>query len=133
MSRTSSRISSAFTETSRSNSAPVMPSLHHPVSSSSTPKSATFYVGANPFGFQSKTSFDATKELQKYRSATFTLPPSIVDDDIWKRSAPDFRPQRYAPKPAKRNSRDAMQPWKYGTIPGQKVPVIRDNQVIMSS
>ncbi len=74
----------------------------------------------NPFGFSGKTSFDATRELTKTRSENFKINPPQKDDDIWKRPPPDFRLQCFAPKPPKRNSREAMQPWKYGTMPGHK-------------
>ena len=38
---------------------------------------------------------------------------SSSDREIWNRKAPDFSPRLYDPKPPKRNSSDAIQPWKY--------------------
>ena len=81
--------------------------------------SASAEYTSKPFGFEKRTAFDAAKDLLKSRSDSFLLPSPATDDDPWKRAAPDFRPQVYAPKPPKRNSRDAVQPWKYGTIPGE--------------
>ncbi len=72
----------------------------------------------NPFSFDGRTSFDAQQDLSKTRSSNFHIRPPPKDDDIWKKPPPDFRPQNFAPKPPKRNSREAMQPWKYGTLPG---------------
>jgi len=86
-------------------------------------------LSTHPFGFDAKTSYDAAETLLKSRSESFLLKPPQKDDDIWKRPPPDFRPQRFAPKPPKRNSRDAMQPWKYGTIPGKKEVVKKTNVV----
>lgn len=74
----------------------------------------------NPFGFHAKTSYDAAEVLMQCRSDGFELPEPEKDDDIWKRPPPDFRPQCYAPRPPKRNSRDAIQPWRYGTLPGKR-------------
>ena len=45
------------------------------------------------FGFDAKTTFVAAQNLGKIRSETFRLTPPPPDDDIWKRPAPDFRPQ----------------------------------------
>ena len=71
-----------------------------------------------PFGFEAKTSYDASETLLHNRSEKFKVKPLPPDDDIWKRPPPDFRPQNFAPKPPKRNSRESQQPWKYGTFPG---------------
>ena len=84
----------------------------------------------NPFGFDSKTSYDATEALLQCRSDGFELPEPEVDDDIWKRPPPDFRPQCYAPNPPKRNSREAMKPWNYGTIPGKREIVKRQKGTV---
>merc|ERR1712226_233520 len=86
-------------------------------------------LNINPFGFEARTSYNATEDLLNTRSSSFKFRPPPPDDDIWKRPPPDFRPQVYAPKPPKRNSRDAVQPWKYGTIPGQKEVVKREESV----
>ena len=67
------------------------------------------------FGFEAKRSYDATQELSKSRDNNFRLRPRVKDEDIWKRAPPDFRPQCFEPKPPKRNSRDAMKPWRYGS------------------
>jgi hypothetical protein len=72
----------------------------------------------HPFGFHAKTSYDATDALINTRSATFVFKSPPKEEDIWKRPPPDFRPLCYEPRPPPRNSRDAMQPWRYGTLPG---------------
>ena len=77
-------------------------------------------LGLIPFGFDSRTGFDAFQTLTLTRSENFELKPPPIDNDIWKRPPPDFRPQNFAPKPPKRNSRDAMKPCRYGTIPGKR-------------
>ncbi len=70
-----------------------------------------------PFSFEGRISFDAHQDLSKTRSSNFHIRHPPKDDDIWKIPPPDFRPQNFAPKPLKRNSREAMKPWKYGTLP----------------
>ncbi|CAD5110663.1 DgyrCDS41 [Dimorphilus gyrociliatus] len=77
----------------------------------SAPTAHSLYI--LPFGFDVKTSFAATESLLNVRSANFSIRQKEEDNDIWKRPPPDFRPQVYAPKPPKRNSRDAVKPWKY--------------------
>ena len=83
----------------------------------------------NPFGFEARTSYNATEDLLNTRSANYRFRPPPPDNNIWKRPPPDFRPQVYAPKPPKRNSRDAVKPWKYGTKPGEKEEVTREESV----
>ena len=75
------------------------------------------------YDFTAKASFDASQHLLKSRSDTFLLGAKIPDNDIWKRPPPDFKPQIYAPKPPKRNSRDAMRPWSYTGYPEDYVRV----------
>ena len=57
------------------------------------------------------------------RSDNFAPKPPPVDDDIWKRPAPNFKAQAHASKPPKRDSRDSMCPWKYGTFLGKREQV----------
>lgn len=78
-----------------------------------------------PFGFTSKTQYDANESLIQIRSENFSKLVPEKDNDIWKRPPPDFRPQVFAPKPPKRNSREAMRPENYGTFPGKHVTVKR--------
>ena len=70
-------------------------------------------LGVKPFGFESRTSHDATEGLTINRSQNFVPFIPEIDDNIWKRPPPDFRPQCFAPRPPKRNSRDSMKPWLY--------------------
>ncbi|PAA63402.1 hypothetical protein BOX15_Mlig032252g1 [Macrostomum lignano] len=89
-----------------------------------------------PFGFEERVNFDARQELQKTRSKHFSVPPPVPDDDIWRRPPPDFRPQAWEPRPPKRNSRDAVQPWRYrlesdaryeaaaAVAPGDRLPAL---------
>lgn len=88
-------------------------------------------LGIIPFGFESRTSYDASEALTLSRSENFRLPPPVVDDDIWKRPPPNFRAQNFASHPPKRNSRESMQPWKYGTIPGQRQFVKRPKITVL--
>lgn len=81
-----------------------------------------------PFGFDSKTKYDANESLITIRSDNFAKQQPIVDDDIWKRPQPDFRPKIFAPKPPKRNTTESMKPWKYGTIAGQREVYKRDRK-----
>ncbi|KAI8489097.1 hypothetical protein Bbelb_330820 [Branchiostoma belcheri] len=71
-----------------------------------------------PFGFHSKTEFDAKNALLLTRSDTFLLIKPPKQEDIWRRKPPSFCYDAYDPKPPTRNSREAMQPWRYGTFPG---------------
>lgn len=88
-------------------------------------------LGIVPFGFHSKTQYDANETLIQIRSEKYEPTDPIKDNDIWKRPPPDFRPQIFAPKPPKRNSRDSMKPWNFGTIPGQREFVKRERQKII--
>ncbi|XP_006822125.1 uncharacterized protein LOC100374336 [Saccoglossus kowalevskii] len=82
---------------------------------SSSRKSSAF---AKPFGFNNKTNFAALENLVLTRSDSYILRKPPPDDNVWKRPAPDFRPQVWAPSPPKRNTQDSMKPCKYGTYPG---------------
>lgn len=93
--------------------------------SSPSPTGTSSSVGLIPFGFQSKTNYDANESLIQIRSESFQKHAPVQEEDIWKRPPPDFRPQIFAPKPPKRNSRESQQPWLYGTIPGQRESVKR--------
>ena len=72
-------------------------------------------LSVRAFAFEKKSNYDATNELIRLRDSNFRIRPPSKDDDIWKRPPPDFRPQCFEPKPPKRNSREAMKPWKYDT------------------
>lgn len=89
------------------------PETSQSMETSRTKSSGMAAFRTNPFGWGSRTSFDATQHLLRSRSDSYILRPRPADMDIWKRPPPDFRPQCYAPKPPKRNSREAMQPWRY--------------------
>ena len=84
-----------------------------------------------PFGFEAKTSFNASGDLTRSRSERFTIRPPLIDDDIWKRPPPDFRPQAYVPNPPKRNSREAVQPWKYTALCDQEPVVKKEKRVFL--
>ena len=66
-----------------------------------------------PFGFHSKTAYDATESILNQRNDNFRINPPARDNDIWKRPPPDFSPQNFRAKPPKRNSRDAMRPERF--------------------
>ncbi|XP_052091830.1 uncharacterized protein LOC127728473 isoform X2 [Mytilus californianus] len=93
--------------------------------------SAASSLGIVPFGFHSKTQYDANETLIQIRSENYEPKEPIKDNNIWKRPPPDFRPQIFAPKPPKRNSRESMQPWNYGTIPGQREIIKRERQKVI--
>ena len=106
-----------------------------PFESNGTPSRASSNktLTLTPFGFEAKTSFNASDDLTQTRSKSFTIRPAPVDDDIWKRPPPDFRPQVYAPKPPKRNSREAVQPWKYTALCDQEPVFKREKKVFLAS
>ncbi|XP_033103217.1 uncharacterized protein LOC117106011 [Anneissia japonica] len=72
--------------------------------------------------FMSRDDFKASKNLRLTRSGQYTIEKEKLDQDVWQRKPPDFRPQTYRPSPPKRNTRESMQPWKYGTFPGTSKP-----------
>ncbi|KAK3589017.1 hypothetical protein CHS0354_007963 [Potamilus streckersoni] len=82
-------------------------------------------LGIVPFGFHSRTNYDANETLIQFRSDNFTKKEMVVFENIWKRPPPDFRPQKFAPNPPKRNSIEANQPWRYGTILGKRESIKR--------
>ncbi|KAK3765699.1 hypothetical protein RRG08_026175 [Elysia crispata] len=84
-------------------------------------------LGIVQFGFHAKTSYDADEALLQTRSENFKLQAGEKDRDIWKRPPPDFRYVVYDPNPPKRNTVDSMQPWKFGTIPGQR-EIVKKNK-----
>lgn len=84
-----------------------------------------------PFGFHSKTNYDANEVLIQVRSENFSKKPEDKVEDIWTRPPPDFRPQKFAPQPPKRNTRDSQKPWLYGTIPGQLEVIKRQRTVVL--
>ncbi|XP_013399263.1 uncharacterized protein LOC106165560 [Lingula anatina] len=89
-----------------------------------TVSTVTSTLGLVPFGFESRTSFDADETLQRLRSERYVFKPPPKEFDIWKKPPPDFRAQCYEPNPPKRCSRESMKPWRYGTFPGQPKPKI---------
>ena len=99
--------------------------------SSPSPRSSQSSLGFVPFGFNSKTNYDANETLIQIRSDTFVRKPDPVDDDIWKRPPPDFRPQKFAPNPPKRNTQASQRPWLYGTIPGQREITKRPRRTVI--
>lgn len=84
-----------------------------------------------PFGFTSKTQYDANESLIQIRSENYSKVEPEKDNDIWKRPPPDFRPQIFAPKPPKRNSRESMKPENFGTYPGTNKPVKRPERTVI--
>lgn len=80
--------------------------------------SATQSLNVREFTFATQGRFNAGQDLVLTRSDSYVIRKPPKEDDIWTRPPPDFRPQQYLPKPPKRNSRESMQPWKYGTFPG---------------
>ncbi len=112
------------------------PSVHFSKPSESvapfrTSSAVTNYTNNNPFSFDGKTSFNAREDLSRTRSLNFHIRPAPIDDDVWKIPPPDFRPQNSAPKPPKRNSRESMQPWKYGTHPGHNERNTKQDKVFL--
>ena len=99
--------------------------------SSPSPTGSSSSVGMVPFGFHSKTNYDANESLIQIRSDNFTKNIPLKEDDIWKRPPPDFRPQIFAPKPPKRNTQDSQMPWLYGTIPGQREIIKRERPKVI--
>ena len=92
---------------------------------------STSSLGIMPFGFPSKTNYDANESLIQIRSENFERKVVDKEEDIWKRPPPDFRRQCYAPRPPKRNSAESMKPWIYGTIPGQREIIKRPRRKII--
>lgn len=72
---------------------------------------------------QDKINFEAFSNLIRHRGsarAKEKLLRSCEDlssssSSIWDRKPIDFSPRLYQPKPPKRNSKEAMKPWKYGS------------------
>lgn len=99
--------------------------------SSPSPTGSSSSVGLVPFGFHSKTNYDANESLIQIRSDNFHKNVPRKEDDIWTRPPPDFRPQKFAPNPPKRNTRESQKPWLYGTIPGQREIIKRDRSKVV--
>jgi hypothetical protein len=99
--------------------------------SSPSPTGSSSSVGMVPFGFHSKTNYDANESLIQIRSDNFAKNIPVKEENIWKRPPPDFRPQVFAPKPPKRNTQDSQMPWLYGTIPGQREIIKRDRPKVI--
>lgn len=99
--------------------------------SSPSPSGTSSSVALVSFGFDSKTNYDANESLIQIRSDNFTKKVVEKEEDIWTRPPPDFRPQKFAPNPPKRNSREAQRPWLYGTIPGQREFVKRERTKVI--
>ncbi|KAL4227254.1 hypothetical protein ACF0H5_012700 [Mactra antiquata] len=98
---------------------------------SPSPTGSTSSVGVIPFGFHSKTNYDANESLIQMRSENFDKVVVPKVEDIWTRPPPDFRPQKFAPNPPKRNSRESQRPWLYGTIPGQRESIKRNRPKVI--
>lgn len=99
--------------------------------SSPSPSGSSSSVGLIPFGFHSKTNYDANESLIQIRSDNFIKKVEEKEEDVWTRPPPDFRPQKFAPQPPKRNSRESQRPWLYGTIPGQRESVKRERTKVV--
>lgn len=99
--------------------------------SSPSPSGSSSSVGIIPFGFHSKTNYDANESLIQIRSDNFAKKIVEKEEDVWTRPPPDFRPQKFAPRPPKRNSRESQRPWLYGTIPGQREFVKRERTKVI--
>lgn len=99
--------------------------------SSPSPTGSSSSVGLIPFGFNSKTNYDANESLIQIRSDNFHKNIPVKEEDIWKRPPPDFRPQVFAPRPPKRNTQESQRPWLYGTIPGQRETVKRERPKVI--
>lgn len=89
------------------------------------PASTSSSLGIVPFGFHAKTSFDASEGLTVIRSKSFVHSFKKIDRDIWKRHPPNLSLPEFDPKPPKRNTIDSTQPWRYGTIPGERTIIKR--------
>ncbi|XP_046356191.2 uncharacterized protein LOC124135058 [Haliotis rufescens] len=97
----------------------------------SRPPSGKSSLGIVQFGFHAKTSFDADDALLQTRSEKLKVKKNTKDDDIWRKPPPDFRVAVYDPRPPKRNTIDSMQPWRYGTIPGERTRVKRERASLL--
>mgnify|MGYP001793746140 FL=1 len=65
------------------------------------------------FDFGKRSGYEATENLTRTRSRKFRRPIVPVQYKLWSRPAPDLRMQLYHPQPVPRNSREAVQPWRY--------------------
>jgi len=65
------------------------------------------------FDFSKRSSFDATKSLSRIRSSRYHRLKQPNRYSSWNRPAPDLTMQLYHPQPLPRNSREAIQPWRY--------------------
>eukprot|EP00057_Strongylocentrotus_purpuratus_P006062 XP_011660536.1 PREDICTED: uncharacterized protein LOC763406 [Strongylocentrotus purpuratus] len=81
---------------------------------------ATSVVNQGTVSLIDKSKFQSGQDLLVTRSDSYLIRPRERPEDIWKRPPPDFTLQRYMPKPPKRNTRESMQPWRWGTLPGEK-------------
>lgn len=65
--------------------------------------------------FDAKTLYDASEKIQEMRSDSYRIFKPKRRYDLLTRPEPDFRPQAFRPCPPKRNSQEAVQPWRYST------------------
>ena len=65
------------------------------------------------FDFNKRSSYDASKSLARIRSSKYKRVKPPMRYELWNKPAPDLRMQLYHPHPVPRNSREAIQPWKY--------------------
>lgn len=65
------------------------------------------------FDFGKRSVYDATNSLARIRSSRYKRVKQPTRHQSWNRPAPDLRMQLYHPHPLPRNTRDAVQPWKY--------------------
>lgn len=65
------------------------------------------------FDFDKKSRYDAEDDLTRTRSRRYKRITQPKTYQMWNRPAPDLRMQLFHPQPVARNSREAIQPWKY--------------------
>lgn len=79
--------------------------------------------GSFVFDWHSKKDFDAAASVQRARHASYAKKDRRRTYEAWDRPAPDLRMQLFDPSPPPRNSREAIQPWKYtASFDGAEAP-----------
>lgn len=85
-------------------------------------------MASSAVSFSAQISFDAGNALRLTRDSHFHLEPPPPDRNIWRRKPPDFRLQAFAPRPPKRNSRAANQPWRFSADSDARVTQWRQDK-----
>lgn len=76
---------------------------------------------ANSTTIQDKLKFEASSHLVKLRNTSRNYEKKESEiTNVWEKKPIDFSPRLYQPKPPKRNSKEAMKPWKYKTLMREK-------------